>query len=57
MNKTQNTLGMAVLAGALVAPMLAFGQAANSSTARAIAAHRSGNRVMAWPPVRQGIGG
>ena len=32
MNKTQNTLGMAVLAGALVAPMLAFGQAANSST-------------------------
>ncbi len=35
MSKAKNTLGMAVLAGALVAPMLAFGQAANNSTGTA----------------------
>ena len=32
MSTIRNTLGMTVLAGALVAPMMAFGQAANSST-------------------------
>ncbi|MFL1462688.1 PRC-barrel domain-containing protein [Roseococcus sp. DSY-14] len=35
MNKMHTTLGMTVLAGALVAPMLAFGQAANNSTGTA----------------------
>lgn len=35
MIKAQNTLAMTVLAGALVAPMLAFGQAANNSTGTA----------------------